>query len=300
MTHHIRIHHEVAEGLSHGKPVVALESTIIAHGMPWPNNLETALRVQDVIRKHGAIPATIAVIEGDICVGLGDDELEFLAKSDNVLKLSRRDLPYAVSAKRTGATTVSATMIVAEKANIRVFVTGGIGGVHKGVAESWDISADLTELGKTDVAVVCAGAKSILDIGKTLQFLETEGVPVLGYQTDHFPAFYLESSGFNVDYRMNTVEELASFVRTKYEVGMEGGIVVGNPIPTEHALDQQIFDAALVQAHEQADKLNIQGKDVTPFLLDAIKKLTEGKSLESNIELVLNNARLGAELAAAL
>ncbi|NNE54923.1 MAG: pseudouridine-5'-phosphate glycosidase [Flavobacteriales bacterium] len=288
---------EVQTAIEEGRAIVALESTIIAHGMPYPNNLETAKRVEETIRAEGATPATIAVLHGQICVGLEAQQLEFLATSEEVDKLSRRDLPYTISQKRHGATTVAATMIIAQMAGIKVFVTGGIGGVHHGVTESWDISADLNELGQTDVAVVSAGAKSILDIGKTLQVLETLGVPVIGYQTEDFPAFYTRSSGYPADFRIDTPAEIAAFLRTKWELNLKGGVVIGNPIEATHSLDADELQSTVNKALDKARELNVSGKEVTPFLLSTVKHLTHGQSLNSNIELVVSNAKLGAQIA---
>lgn len=283
-----------------GQPVVALESTIIAHGMPYPQNLESAKRVEDVIRNTGAIPATIAVLEGECCVGLDEQQLEFLATDNNIMKLSRRDLAYAISQGRSGATTVAATMILAEKAGIRVFVTGGIGGVHRGVSATWDISADLTELAQTSVAVVSAGAKAILDIPKTLEALETLGVPVIGFGVNEFPAFYTRSSDSKVDFRMDSPTEIAEFLKAKWDFGLEGGVLVANPIAGEHDLGAAVVNKAVMQAIEKADQQGVRGKELTPFLLSEIKSITKGSSLESNIELVLSNAKVGAKIAVAM
>lgn len=291
---------EVQSALSDGRPVVALESTIIAHGMPYPQNLESAHKVENVIRDHGAVPATIAVIDGRCCVGLDQDQLELLASGEEIMKLSRRDLAFAISEEKHGATTVAATMIIAEKAGIKVFVTGGIGGIHRGVSSTWDISADLTELAQTSVAVVSAGAKAILDIPKTLESLETLGVPVIGYQTDEFPAFYTRTSGCGVDFRLDSAEAIARFLRVKWQFGLDGGVLIANPIAPEHDLGEEIVNEAVSQAVAKSEEQNISGKRLTPFLLSEIKSITKGSSLESNIELVLSNAKLGAEIAVAI
>ena len=295
---YIDINPEVAEALQNKRPVVALESTIISHGMPYPKNMETALQVEAVVRAEGAVPATIALINGKIKVGLSKDEISYLAqKGREVIKTSRRDIPYVLSHKLTGATTVAATMIAAELAGIKIFATGGIGGVHRGATESFDISADLQELAKTNVAVVCAGIKSILDLGLTLEYLETMGVPVLGYQTDELPAFYTRKSGFKVDYKMDNPQEIAELLHVKWATGLEGGVVIANPVPEAHALDEKIMHKAINQALIEQQKAGIKGKESTPFLLAKVKELTSGQSLVSNIELVLNNARLAAQIA---
>lgn len=289
---------EVKEALENNKPVVALESTIISHGMPYPQNVETALRVEEIIRENGAIPATIAILDGKLIVGLSKEEIDYLGnKGLAVKKASRRDLPVILSKKIDGATTVASTMIIAELAGIKVFATGGIGGVHRDAEVTMDISADLEELAMTSVAVVCAGAKSILDIGLTLEYLETKGVPVLGYQTSELPAFYTRKSGFNVDYRMDTPLEIAEALKAKWDIGLEGGVVVTNPIPEEFAMDFDVITKAINEAVVEAKEKGIKGKESTPFLLAKVKDLTAGKSLVSNIELVYNNARLGAEIA---
>jgi pseudouridylate synthase len=290
---------DVAEALRDGRPVVALESTIIAHGMPYPTNLETAERLEATVRAEGAVPATIAVQGGRIKIGLGERELEHLAKASDVLKLSRRDLPYAVAARRDGATTVAATMICAELAGIRVFVTGGIGGVHRQGESTLDVSADLLELAKTSVAVVCAGAKAILDLGRTLEVLETHGVPVIGYGTDEFPAFYTRASGYGVDERLETPQEVADLMRAKWQLGLEGGVLVAVSIPEEGALPQAEVDAAIDTALRRADKEGVRGKRLTPFLLAALNDLTAGRSLAANIALVHHNAEVGARIACA-
>lgn len=291
------INKKVQEALDNKQPIVALESTIIAHGMPYPDNIKTALEVERIIASFGVVPATIGIIEGKIVVGLEKDEIEYLGKSKDVLKASRRDLPVILSKGYDAATTVSATMICADLAGIKVFVTGGIGGVHRGGEDTLDVSADLTELAETDVAVVCAGAKSILDIGLTLEKLETLGVPVLGYKTINFPAFYNRHSGFRCDYEMDSTEEIAKAMMVKWNLGLKGGIVVANPIPKEHEIDSDYINEAIQAALVEADKLNIKGKETTPYLLSKIKSLTGNKSLLANIELVYNNARIGAQIA---
>lgn len=300
MSDFIDIAPEVAEALAAGKPVVALESTIISHGMPYPQNLETAQAVEQDVRDNGAVPATIAVIGGRCKIGLSPEELEYFAKGTDILKLSRRDIPYCIAKKRDGATTVSATMILAEKAGIRVFATGGIGGVHRDFAGNFDVSADLTELGKTSVAVVCAGAKAILDIPKTLEHLETLGVPVIAYGTDEFPAFYSVESGHKAPLRLDSPQDLAAFLKSKWEFGLEGGVVIGNPPEVDKALAREAIEGAIEDALADAKEQNILGRDVTPFLLARVTNLTEGKSLEANIALVRNNARLGAKIAVAM
>ena len=296
----LSIHEEVAEALSSKRPVVALESTIIAHGMPYPQNVETALQVEKVIRENGAIPATIACINGKIQVGLSSSQLEELATSKNVLKLSRRDLPIAISQKRIGATTVAATMIGAEMAGIKIFATGGIGGVHRGVELTGDVSADLQELGMTSVAVVSAGAKAILDIPRTLEYLETMGVPVLGFQSDFFGAFYSRSSGIPVEMRMDTPQEIADFLNAKWNLGLKGGVLISNPIPEEYEIPSSEIEPVILEAVAAAKALDINGKRLTPFLLGKIKDVTSGRSLETNIQLVLNNARVAAQIASSL
>lgn len=297
MKQYLDIHPEVKEALASGKPVVALESTIISHGMPYPQNVETARRVEAIVREAGAVPATIAIINGRLKAGITDEELEFFGNSDDILKASRRDLPFIVANELNGATTVASTMIIAAMAGIKVFVTGGIGGAHRGAQETFDISADLMELAQTDVAVVCAGAKSILDIGLTLEYLETHGVPVIGYQTDEFPAFYTRKSGFGVDYNAADPAQIANAMKVKWDLELHGGMVVANPIPSEHAMDDGIINTAIENALKEADEKGISGKETTPFLLAKIKEITEGKSLASNIELVYNNARIGSEIA---
>lgn len=288
---------EVKKAKKEGQPVVALESTIISHGMPYPKNVETALMCEDIIRKNNAVPATIAVIDGRLKAGLSHDEIEYLAKAKGILKISRRDLPAVVAQKQDGAATVAATMIIAALAGIKVFATGGIGGVHREASHTFDISADLQELAKTSVAVVCAGVKSILDIGLTLEYLETMGVPVLGYQTDKFPAFYTDDSGFGVDYVVDNAEHAADIIRAKWGLGLQGGVVVANPIPKQYSMDKKYIDNIIKEALAEADKRGIKGKKITPFLLDKIKELTAGESLDANIKLVLNNSNVAAKIA---
>jgi len=299
MNKYLDISPEVAEALNSGKPVVALESTIISHGMPYPRNVETALLVEQTIRENGAVPATIAIIGGRLKAGLSKDEIEYLGKSGrNVAKTSRRDIAALVARKADGATTVTTTMMIAHMAGISIFATGGIGGVHRGAEVTMDISADLEELGNTPVMVVCAGAKSILDLGLTLEYLETKGVPVVGYGTDELPAFYTRHSGFGVDYRADSPEELASMFKAQRDLGLKGGMLVTNPIPEEYSMDKAVIDAAIDQAIKEASEKGIKGKETTPFLLAKVVELTGGDSLDSNIALVLNNARLAAKTAA--
>ena len=289
---------EVAAARADGRPVVALESTIISHGMPNPKNVQTALAVERAVRDDGATPATIAVLNGRLKVGLTEDEINNLGeRGPEVTKTSRRDLPFVIARGQNGATTVAATMIIAAMAGIRIFATGGIGGVHRGVEDTHDISADLEELARTNVAVVCAGIKSILDIGRTLEYLETQGVPVVGYRTNTLPAFYTRSSGFPVDYRIDTTSEIAAAIKVKESLGLSGGMVIANPIPAEHALDNAEIGAVIDEAIEAMNEKGITGKDTTPFLLAHIAERTNGRSLTANIELVLNNARLAAQLA---
>lgn len=298
MNSYLDISPEVAAALADGKPVVALESTIISHGMPWPQNYETARQVEQIIRDAGAVPATIAILDGRLKAGLSDDEIQVLAKAgQEVAKCSRRDLPYVIARGQHGATTVAATMIIADLAGIRVFATGGIGGVHRGAQQSFDISADLQELAHTSVAVICAGAKSILDLALTREYLETQGVPVLGYQTETLPAFYTRDSDETVDYRLDSDAEIADFLAAKWALGLDGGVVIANPIPTEFAMDKAAIDAAIEQALSEAQEQGIAGKASTPFLLARVAELTGGDSLASNIQLVFNNARLAAGIA---
>lgn len=301
MNQYLEIAPEVQVALQTGHPVVALESTIISHGMPYPQNVETALRVEQTIREHGAVPATIAIIGGKLKAGCSPEEIEYLGqKGPAVIKASRRDLPMLIARKEDGATTVTTTMIIASMAGIRVFATGGIGGVHRGAQHSFDISADLEELAQTPVMVVCAGAKSILDLGLTLEYLETKGVPVIGYQTDELPAFYTRESGFKVDYRVDTPEELAAAFNSKIACGLKGGMLVTNPIPEKYSMPQERIDRAIEQALKEMEEAGIHGKQCTPFLLAKVKDLTGGDSLAANIQLVLNNARLAAQTARAL
>lgn len=301
MNQFLSISPEVQAALKEGKPVVALESTIISHGMPYPQNVETALRVEQTIRDNGAVPATIAIIGGQLKAGCTKEEIEYLGKKGQaVIKASRRDLPVLIARKEDGATTVTTTMIIAAMAGIKVFATGGIGGVHRGAQQTFDISADLEELAQTPVMVICAGAKSILDLGLTLEYLETKGVPVIGFGTDELPAFYTRHSGFNVDYRIDTPEELAAAFKAKIDCGLKGGMLVTNPIPEQFSMPKEIIDRAIEQAIREMDEAGIHGKQCTPFLLAKVKDLTGGDSLAANIQLVLNNARLAAQTAKAL
>ena len=301
MNKYLDISPEVAEALNNGKPVVALESTIISHGMPYPRNVKTALLVEQTIRENGAVPATIAIIGGRLKAGLSEAEIEYLGKSGrNVAKASRRDLAALVARKADGATTVTTTMMIAHMAGIGIFATGGIGGVHRGAETTMDISADLEELGNTPVMVICAGAKSILDLGLTLEYLETKGVPVIGYGTNELPAFYTRHSGFGVDYRADSPAELAAMFNAQRELGLKGGMLVTNPIPEEYSMDKAVIDAAIEQALKEAEEAGIKGKETTPFLLAKVVELTGGDSLDSNIQLVLNNARLAAKTAVEL
>lgn len=290
---------QVREALDRGGAVVALESTIISHGMPYPKNVETALEVERIIRVNGAVPATVGIIGGKLKAGLTLDEIEYMGKAPGIAKVSRRDLAYIAAKGLDGATTVAATMMIARMAGIGIFATGGIGGVHRGAETTMDISADLEELARTDVAVVCAGAKSILDIGLTLEYLETKGVPVFGYQTGEMPAFYTRESGFKVDYRFDTPEEMAGILKTKRALGLTGGVLIVNPIPEQYSMDREAISAVIDKAVAQAEKLGIRGKKLTPFLLSEIKDVTGGDSLEANIQLVYNNARLAAQIARA-
>lgn len=297
---YLDISEEVKAALANNQAVVALESTIISHGMPYPKNVETALNVEKIVRDNGAIPATIAILNGRLKVGLSPEEIEFLGKAPNVQKTSRRDIPFIIAKGLTGATTVASTMILAAMAGIKVFATGGIGGVHRGAETSFDISADLLELAQTDVAVVCAGAKSILDIALTLEYLETNGVPVVGYQTDELPAFYTSKSGFGVDYRVDTPKELAQALKTKWDLKLKGGMIVANPIPEAYEMDPKVINDAILEAVKQQNEQGIKGKESTPFLLAKVKELTGGDSLDSNIQLVYNNAKVGAQIAVEL
>ena len=293
------ISEEIQNSIKGNGPVVALESTIISHGMPFPQNLETALEVESIIRKEGAIPATIAVVEGRIKIGLSNLELEQFAQGTKTVKVSSRDLPLVLLQKQNGGTTVAATMICARMAGISIFVTGGIGGVHRGSEKTMDISGDLMELARTNVAVVCAGIKSILDIPRTLEYLETQGVPVIGYRTDEFPAFYTTTSGYSVQSRINTAEEIARCMKVKWELGLEGGMVIANPVLREDAMDEEVIEEAITKSLKEASEKGIDGKAVTPFLLERISQLTDGESLKTNIALVCNNALVGAKIASA-
>lgn len=301
LNRYLDISTEVKEALEQGKPVVALESTIISHGMPYPQNVETAMNVEKLIRENGAVPATIAIIKGRLKAGLTAEEIDYLGRAGHAVpKASRRDLPVLVAEGSDGACTVTTTMMIAHMAGIQVFATGGIGGVHRGAETTMDISADLEELGQTPVMVVCAGAKSILDLGLTLEYLETKGVPVIGYGTNELPAFYTRKSGFGVDYELDTPEELAAAFHAERELGMKNGMLVTNPIPEKYSMDHKVIDKAIEQALAEAKAQGIHGKETTPFLLAKVKDLTGGDSLESNIQLVYNNAVLGAKTACAL
>ena len=298
---YLDVNPEVAQAIREGRPVVALESTIISHGMPYPQNVETALNVERIIRENGAVPATIAIIGGRLKAGLTAEEIEYFGKKGRgIAKASRRDLAVLCSRGEDGATTVTTTMIIAHMAGIQVFATGGIGGVHRGAETTMDISADLEELAQTPVMVVCAGAKSILDLGLTLEYLETKGVPVIGYGTEELPAFYTRKSGFGVDYRVDSPEELAAMFAAQRDLGYKGGMLVTNPIPEEYAMPKDVIDAAIEQALRECKEQGVHGKETTPFLLARVVELTGGDSLESNIQLVLNNARVAARTAAAL
>ena len=294
---YLDIHPEVEDALNKNLPIVALESTIISHGMLYPNNIETALMVEDTVRSNNAIPATIAIINGRLKVGLTSKEIEFLATNNKVRKISRRDLAIAVSKKLSGSTTVASTMIIANLAKIAVFATGGIGGVHRGAEKTFDISADLEELSKTNVCVVCAGPKAILDIGLTLEYLETKGVPVIGYKTSELPAFYSSKSGFNVDYRVDAALDIAEILKTKWDLSIKGGVLVTNPIPIAFELEFDMMNEAINEAIIEANKEKIIGKEITPYLLSKVNELTEGKSLDANIKLIQNNAALAAKIA---
>ena len=292
----MKINPVVLEALKNNQPVVALESTIISHGMPYPKNVETALRVEQVIKDHGAIPATIGIIDGEPIVGMTPEEIKLFGKTKGIAKASRRDLPVIYAKKLWAATTVASTMIIAAQAGIEIFVTGGIGGVHRGAQETMDISADLQELAKTNVTVICAGAKAILDLPLTLEYLETMGVPVLGYKTKELPAFYTAHSGLSIDYQIDSYKEAANIILEKRRNNLLGGILITNPIPEKYAMDSKIINDAIEKALHMADEQGIKGKEITPFLLKNIVELTGGDSLESNIQLVLNNAALGAEI----
>ncbi|WP_134682899.1 pseudouridine-5'-phosphate glycosidase [Brevibacillus migulae] len=290
---------EVREALEKNLPIVALETTIISHGMPYPQNIEMAKEVEQIIRDNGAVPATIGLMDGKIKIGLTDEELERFATDQSVEKVSRRDFPYILATGKIGATTVAATMIAAEMAGIKVFATGGIGGVHREGEVTWDVSADLTELAQTSVAVVCAGAKSILDIGRTLEYLETQGVPVVGYRCTKFPSFYSRESEYGVDFTLETPDEVGTLLDTKWKLGLQGGLVIANPVPEADALDYGQIGAVIEKALAEAKEKGISGKQVTPFLLDKVKQLTVGKSLQTNIALVKHNAQVAAQIAAA-
>lgn len=297
LSEYLDIKDEVKNAILEGKPVVALESTIIAHGMPYPKNVETALNVEKIIRDNGAVPATIAILNGRLKAGLTPAEIKYLGKSKNVIKSSRRDIPFVIAKKLDGATTVASTMIIAALAGIKIFATGGIGGAHRNAQETFDISADLDEFANTSVAVICAGAKSILDLGLTLEYLETKGVPVVGYKTEELPAFFTRKSGFGVDYRVDSPEEIAKALKAKWDLGLKGGMVIANPVPEEFQMDYDVINAAIDKALKEADEEGIKGKETTPFLLAKIKDITGGDSLETNIKLVYNNAELAAKIA---
>ena len=295
---HVRVNQEVEKALKEGKPVIALESTIISHGMPYPQNVETALKVESIIREHGGVPATVGIIDGVGVVGLTKDEIEEMGKiGHSIPKVSRRDLPVIFAEKSWGATTVATTMILAADAGVEFFVTGGIGGVHRGAESTFDISADLEELGRTNVTVICAGAKAILDLPKTLEVLETKGVPVLGFKTSELPAFYTRTSGLKVDYEIKDYADAARIVKAKREFGLNGGVLITNPIPEEYSYDPEEINKVINEAIVEMDKKGIKGKECTPFLLAKIAEMTGGKSLEANIQLVFNNAAVGTEIA---
>ena len=294
---HVRVNQEVEKALKEGKPVIALESTIISHGMPYPQNVETALKVESIIREHGGVPATVGIIDGVGVVGLTKDEIEEMGKrGHSIPKVSRRDLPVIFAEKSWGATTVATTMILAADAGVEFFVTGGIGGVHRGAESTFDISADLEELGRTNVTVICAGAKAILDLPKTLEVLETKGVPVLGFKTSELPAFYTRTSGLKVDYEIKDYADAARIVKAKREFGLNGGVLITNPIPEEYSYDPEEINKVINEAIVEMDKKGIKGKECTPFLLAKIAEMTGGKSLEANIQLVFNNAAVGTEI----
>ena len=294
---YLDVHPEVENALNSKQPIVALESTIISHGMPYPENIETALMVEDTVRVNNAIPATIAIIKGRLKVGLTKKEIEFLATNDEVRKISRRDLAITVSQKLSGSTTVASTMIIAHLAKIAVFATGGIGGVHRGAEKTLDISADLEELSRTNVCVVCAGAKSILDIGLTLEYLETKGVPIIGYKTSDLPAFYSSKSGFNVDYRVDSAFDISEILKTKWSLSINGGVLITNPIPKTFELELTMMNEAINKAIIEAEKEKITGKEITPYLLSKVNEITQGKSLNANIKLIQNNAVLATKIA---
>lgn len=297
MNKYLVLSQEVKDGMEKNLPIVALESTIISHGMPYPQNVRTAREVEQIIRDNGAVPATIAIVDGKIKIGLSDDELEMFGSSHGIAKVSRRDLAEIIASKRLGATTVATTMIAAELAGIKFFVTGGLGGVHRGWEHTLDISADLDEFAQTNVAVICAGAKSILDLPATLEYLETKGVPVIGYKTQNLPAFFCRDSGLPLPLASNDLQHIANTIKTKWELGLKGGVVVANPIPEEYALAPEYIDNIIADAVKEAEEKGVVGKDITPFLLGKIVEMTGGKSLEANIHLVKNNAKVGARLA---
>jgi pseudouridine-5'-phosphate glycosidase len=297
LSDYLDIHPDVENAIKNSEPVVALESTIISHGMPYPKNVETALMVEETVRSNNAVPATIAIINGKLKVGLTHDEIEYLATNEEVKKVSRRDLPITVAQKLSGSTTVASTMIIASLAKIAIFATGGIGGVHRGAENSMDISADLEELANTNVCVICAGAKAILDLGLTLEYLETKGVPVIGYKTSELPAFYSSESGFDVDYKIDSAQEIAEILKTKWDLSLDGGVLVTNPIPVAFELETGVMNDAINQAIIEADNNKISGKKITPYLLSKVNEITQGKSLEANIKLIQNNADLAAKIA---
>ena len=297
LSDYLDIHPDVENAIKNNEPVVALESTIISHGMPYPKNVETALMVEETVLLNKAVPATIAIINGKLKVGLTNDEIEYLATNEEVKKVSRRDLPITVAQKLSGSTTVASTMIIASLAKIAIFATGGIGGVHRGAENTMDISADLEELANTNVCVVCAGAKAILDLGLTLEYLETKGVPVIGYKTSELPAFYSSESGFDVDYKIDSAQEIAEILKTKWDLSLNGGVLVTNPIPVAFELETGVMNDAINQAIIEADNNKISGKKITPYLLSKVNEITQGKSLEANIKLIQNNADLAAKIA---
>ena len=297
LSDYLDIHPDVENAIKNSEPVVALESTIISHGMPYPKNVETALMVEETVRLNKAVPATIAIINGKLKVGLTHDEIEYLATNEEVKKVSRRDLPITVAQKLSGSTTVASTMIIASLAKIAIFATGGIGGVHRGAENTMDISADLEELANTNVCVICAGAKAILDLGLTLEYLETKGVPVIGYKTSELPAFYSSESGFDVDYKIDSAQEIAEILKTKWDLSLDGGVLVTNPIPVAFELETGVMNDAINQAIIEADNNKISGKKITPYLLSKVNEITQGKSLEANIKLIQNNADLAAKIA---
>ena len=297
LSDYLDIHPDVENAIKNNEPVVALESTIISHGMPYPKNVETALMVEETVRLNKAVPATIAIINGKLKVGLTNDEIEYLATNEEVKKVSRRDLPITVAQKLSGSTTVASTMIIASLAKIAIFATGGIGGVHRGAENTMDISADLEELANTNVCVVCAGAKAILDLGLTLEYLETKGVPVIGYKTSELPAFYSSESGFDVDYKIDSAQEIAEILKTKWDLSLDGGVLVTNPIPVAFELETGVMNDAINQAIIEADNNKISGKKITPYLLSKVNEITQGNSLEANIKLIQNNADLAAKIA---